>query len=71
MNTISDKRLLELLMQSNGWTQKELAEQMDLRQSMVSRVVNEKRNMRKSTRKLAEILLNQSPHTEEKNNENR
>lgn len=60
METMSDKQLFERLMSNNDWTQEELAQQLRIVQGMVSMVLNEKRVLRRSTRKLAEILLSQT-----------
>ena len=62
---MSDRSLLENLMYVNKWTQDQLAEHLEIDQSMISRVVNGKRNLSRSTRKLAKILLTQKPQTEQ------
>ena len=58
---MSDKQLLQSLMENNGWTQTQLAEHLGLKDhSHVSKVVNEKSSLRGPARRLAEILYKQT-----------
>jgi transcriptional regulator with XRE-family HTH domain len=57
---MSDKELLQKLMKKNNWNQTQLAEYLGITQPQVSRVFNDKQNLRSAVRKLAEKLLEET-----------
>ena len=60
---MSDKELLRKLMYLNEWTQADLAQRLGFDRSQVSKVVNERLNLRPAVRRLAEQLLEQTEAT--------
>ncbi len=57
---MTDKELLEILMNLNTWTQTELAKQIGFSQANVSNVITDKQRLSNTSRKVAELLLEQS-----------
>ncbi len=61
ISAMTDKEILQELMQRNNWTQRELAAQLGFKvHSQISNVVNEKGNLGSASRRLAELLLQQT-----------
>ncbi len=57
---MSDKELLQELMDATGWSQQELAQEIGFGKANVTRILQEKQKLSRTSRKVVEMLLEQS-----------
>ena len=66
ISSMTDKQVLEKLMNLNGWNQTEVSRQLGFRtHTHISAVMNDKGNLSGASRKLAELLLKESEKQEQ------
>ncbi len=59
MKSMSDKEILQKLMEKNNWTQTNLAERLGFDRSRVSKVIHDHQSLRPAVRRLAEMLYSE------------
>ncbi len=57
---VSDKELLQELMNYNNWTRTQLANELGFDRANVTRIFADKQKLSNTSRKLAELLLQQT-----------